>query len=130
MARTPIIPSGMEAMYRHYHFAPALKAGGFLFVSGQLGLKPDMTVADGISEQIDCAFAAIGMILGAAGADFSSIVEISSFHVGPLVIHMPAFINALARVVGEPFPAWTAVEVSGLALPDAVVEIKATALAA
>lgn len=42
---------------------------------------------------------------------------------------MPAFINALARFVGEPYPAWTAVEVAGLALPDAVVEIKVVALA-
>jgi enamine deaminase RidA (YjgF/YER057c/UK114 family) len=119
----------MEVLYRDYHFSPATKAGGLIYVSGQLGLMPDLTVAKVIVAQTDCAFAIIGQILGAAGAGFSSIVDISSFHVGPLAIHMPAFINALSRVIGEPFPAWTAVEVAGLALPDAVVEIKATALA-
>ena len=119
----------MEALYRHYHFSPAMKAGGLLFVSGQLGFNSDMTLASGIAAQTEQAFKIIGATLAAGQCSLSSIVDISSFHVGPLSLHMPVFINALARVVGEPYPAWTAVEVAGLALPDAVVEIKVVALA-
>lgn len=51
--RTSIVPPGMEALYRHYHFSPAMKAGGFLYVSGQLGFNSDMTLANGIAAQTD-----------------------------------------------------------------------------
>ena len=126
--RQPIVPSGMEPFYRDYHFAPAMRAGGLLFVSGQLGFRPDGRLAEGIAQQIDCAFGAIDHILGHAGQTMKSIVEIGSFHVGSLVTQMPSFINALQRLVGEPYPAWTAVEVAGLALPDALVEIRVIAV--
>jgi enamine deaminase RidA (YjgF/YER057c/UK114 family) len=127
--KTAIIPAGSEGLYRNFHFAPAIKAGGLLFISGQLGLTPERRPADGIPAQIDLAFESIGRILGEAGLDYSAIVELGSFHVGPLADHMPAMVGAIAQTVGEPYPAWTAIEVSGLAVTGALVEIKATALA-
>jgi enamine deaminase RidA (YjgF/YER057c/UK114 family) len=121
----------MDVFHAHYHFAPAVRANGLLFLSGQLGLTDIETasLAEGLAAQIDLAFQNIGKVLDAAGRDYSAVVEINSFHVGPLPDQMPVFIEALARVFGAPYPAWTAVEVAGLALPGALVEIKAIATA-
>lgn len=125
--KTAIIPPGAEGLYRNFHFAPAIKSGGLLFVSGQLGRTAEGKLAEGVKAQVDCAFEAIGRVLEAAGCNFSAIVELGSFHVGPLDEHMPACVDAIARYIGEPYPAWTAVGVTGLALPGALVEIKAIA---
>jgi 2-iminobutanoate/2-iminopropanoate deaminase len=125
--REAIIPAGMEHFHARFHFAPAVRAGGLLFVSGQLGMVDRRTLADGLAGQIDFALKNIGQVLEAAGLDYSHIVELGSFHVGPIGEHVPLFVDALARVFAEPYPAWTAVEVSGLAVPGALVEVKATA---
>lgn len=127
--REAIIPAGMEHLHEHYRFAPAVRAGGLLFVSGQVGLVDGRTLADGVAAQIDCAFKNIGQVLEAAGRDYSAIVEINSFHVGRLDEHAAPFIEALGRFFDAPYPAWTAVEISGLAVAGALVEIKAVALA-
>lgn len=129
--RDPIIPAGMEIFHDHYHFAPAIRAGGLLFMSGQLGLTDlaPPTLADGLAAQIDSALTNLGKVLEAAGRGYADVVEINSFHVGPLDDHMPLFVEALARFFGAPYPAWTAVGVASLAMPGALVEIKATALA-
>ncbi|MEQ5837962.1 MULTISPECIES: RidA family protein [Paraburkholderia] len=129
--REAIIPAGMEIFHSHYHFAPAVRANGLLFLSGQIGLIniETPTLADGLTAQIDSALQNIGRVLEAAGRDYSSVVEINSFHVGPLGDHMPLFVEALAKFFDEPYPAWTSFEVSGLAFPGALVEVKAIALA-
>jgi enamine deaminase RidA (YjgF/YER057c/UK114 family) len=59
--------------------------------------------------------------------DYSNIVSIDSFHVGDLHAHFETMIAEKAKVIPEPHPAWTAVGVVALALPEAVVEIKVTA---
>jgi 2-iminobutanoate/2-iminopropanoate deaminase len=127
--RDAVIPTGMEHFHDHYHFAPAVRAGGLLFLSGQIGLVDGRRIADGLAGQIDHAWKNIGKVLDAAGRDYAAVVEITSFHVGPLSEHAPLFIEALARTFGAPYPAWTAVEVSGLAFDGALVEVKVTALA-
>jgi enamine deaminase RidA (YjgF/YER057c/UK114 family) len=50
----------------------------------------------------------------------------TTFHVG-LMEHLRAFVEAKDEVVGEPYPAWTAIGVSALAMPGALVEVKITA---
>lgn len=127
--RDAIIPTGMEHLHDHYHFAPAVRAGGLLFLSGQIGLIDGRALAEGLPAQIDHAWRNIGRVLEAAGCDYGAVVEITTFHVGPLSEHAPAFIEALSRTFTAPYPAWTAVEVSGLAVDGALVEVKVTALA-
>ncbi len=64
-------------------------------------------------------------MLEAAGADFGDVVEITTFHVG--MEHLAVFGTVKADFLKEPFPAWTAIGVSELAIPGALVEIRATA---
>lgn len=117
----------MEAYYNDYQFAPAVRSGELLIISGQLGFCPDGTLSADPARQINNAFQAIGYILQSQGLDFSHIIAIDSFHVGDMCEHFKLTIAEKAKFIAEPHPAWTAVTVAGLALPQAKVEIKVTA---
>ncbi len=124
---TPVVPEGMEAFYNDYQFSPAVKCGEFLIISGQLGFDADGSLPADISQQIANAFAAIGQILSSEGMSFANVVTIDSFHVGDMHRHFEAMIAEKAKCIPEPHPGWTAVGVAGLALPEALVEIKVMA---
>ena len=52
--REAIIGRDGEDYTLYYHFAPAVRAGGLLFLSGQLGQAVEgLTLADGAAGQID-----------------------------------------------------------------------------
>ena len=132
--REGITPPNM-AHYRGYRFSPAVRAGGLLHLSGQLGLvsltPPEL--AEGAEAQIAAAFDLQAQVLAEAGRDAAAVLEITSYHVtgpeGGLPEQMPMMMAAIARRFAEPYPAWTAVEVAGLALPGATVELRMLALA-
>jgi enamine deaminase RidA (YjgF/YER057c/UK114 family) len=50
----------------------------------------------------------------------------TTFHVD-LMANLRAFVQAKDEVVGEPYPAWTAIGVSELAMPGGLVEVRVTA---
>ncbi|WP_339947688.1 Rid family hydrolase [uncultured Albimonas sp.] len=132
--REGITPPTM-AHYRSYRFSPAVRAGGMLHLSGQLGLvslsPPEL--AEGAAAQIAAAFDLQARVLAEAGRDWDAVAELTSFHVagpeGGLPAQMPLMMAALERRFAEPYPAWTAVEVKALALPGALVELRMTAVA-
>ena len=126
---TPIIPEGMEPFYNDYQFAPAVRAGDLIIISGQLGFDDDGSLPDDAAAQMANAFGAIAYILESQGLDASHIIAIDSFHVGDCHDAFEKMIAVKAQHIPAPHPAWTAVSVAGLALPEAVVEIKVTALA-
>ncbi len=126
-AFTPVIPEGMEAYYEDYKFAPAVRAGDLLIVSGQLGSDADGALPPDPVAQMRNAFGAIDQILQSQGLGFNSVISLDSFHVGDVHEAFLRMIEAKAEFIPEPHPAWTAVGVNGLALPEALVEIKVTA---
>jgi enamine deaminase RidA (YjgF/YER057c/UK114 family) len=126
LKRKTVIPPDQSAKYDRWHFAPAVESGGFLFVSGCTGTRPDGTNSSDVSEQFRQAFKTVEMSLAEAGLTFSDVVEMTSYHVG-LEKHFQEFMVVKDEFVGEPYPAWTAVGVSELAADGAVIEIKVTA---
>ena len=123
----PIIPEGMEDYYNEYKFAPATRCGDIVTVSGQIGFGKDGTIPTDVSSQIANAFAAIDSILQAAGGSLAHIYAINSYHVGDCHEHFELMIVEKSKILSEPHPAWTAISVAGLALPDAKVEIGVSA---
>jgi len=121
-----VVPPGTEAAAARFGFSAAVEAGGLLFVSGVLGTGPDGSLADDPTVQSESAFANLGATLLAAGSSWDRVVELTTFHVG-LREHLAAFVAVKARYVADPFPAWTAIGVSELAAPGAIVEIRAVA---
>lgn len=121
-----IVPPGTEGLVQRFGFSAAAEGRGLVFVSGQLGNRADGTVASDPAEQFEDAFSNVASVLAAAGTGWDRVVEITSFHVG-LNAHLGTFTTVKARHVAEPFPAWTAIGVSELAIPDALVEIRVVA---
>ena len=106
-------------------YSQAIAAGGFVFVSGQLGLKPGDTAISGtIQEQTEQIFANLKAILEAAGSGLDRIVKTTVFLTD--LGSFQGMNEVYARHVGEDRPARSTVEIS--ALPSgAMVEIEAIA---
>ena len=67
----------------------------------------------------------MGAVLKQADMAYDTIVEYTSYHVW-LQELMGAFMSAIDEVLSEPWPAWTAIGITELAVPGARVEIRIT----
>jgi enamine deaminase RidA (YjgF/YER057c/UK114 family) len=122
-----LVPKGMEMAYEQLHFAPAVRAGGLLRCSGQLGTDERFAIVSSDPEaQFAQAFENVQRVLTAAKLDFGDVVEMTTFHVG-LREHLATFLSVKDRYFAPPWPAWTAIGVVELAAPGALVEIRVTA---
>ena len=120
MSIDTVIPEAARSMYDNFHFAPAVRHGDLILCSGQLGRgeTPEAQFRD--------AWQAVGATLSEAGAGYEDILEVTTYHVD-LHTHMQAFMQVKDEFIKEPYPAWTAIGISTLAFPNALVEIRVTA---
>jgi 2-iminobutanoate/2-iminopropanoate deaminase len=109
-------------------YSQAIRANGFVFVSGQLALEPDHAeiVGDSIEEQTEKIFDNLQAILEEAGSGLDRIVKTTVFLLD--LNDFAAMNEVYARRVGEPPPARATVEISKLP-SGAKIEIEAIALA-
>jgi 2-iminobutanoate/2-iminopropanoate deaminase len=107
-------------------YSQAIAAGGFVFVSGQLGLGPgDSAISGGIEEQTEQVFANLRAILEEAGTGLDRLVKTTVFL--QRLDDFQAMNEVYAKHVGEHPPARATVEVAKLP-SGALVEIEAIAL--
>lgn len=125
-SRETIIPEGSEQQYERFHFAPAVRVGDTVRLSGVIGTKADGSVDADPEQQFVAAFESVVAVLEAADATAADIVDITSYHVG--LDALGTFMKVKDRFVSEPYPTWTAIGVSALAIPGAIVEIQVTAV--
>jgi enamine deaminase RidA (YjgF/YER057c/UK114 family) len=126
MARDVVLPEQDKPTYEAFHFAPAVRASGLLICSGQIGTNPDGSVPDSPQEEFRNAWAAVGRILAQAGLSYDDIVETTTYHVN-LHEHLESFMAIRDEIISPPWPAWTAIGISELAVPGARVEIRVMA---
>jgi enamine deaminase RidA (YjgF/YER057c/UK114 family) len=126
--RKAIVPDGMEAVYEKIRYAPALKVGSTLYVSGQIGRNAAMELVEGREAQIVQAFENLKLVLAAAGASMSDVVDLTTFHTD--MRDLPLFMEVRDRyITTDPLPAWTAVGAHMLGgTAGYIVEIKAVAV--
>ncbi|HEX5448509.1 MAG TPA: Rid family detoxifying hydrolase [Gaiellaceae bacterium] len=107
-------------------YSQAIVAGGFVFVSGQLALKPGEKelVPGDVAVQTEQVFANVGAILEAAGSSLGQLVKTTVFlqNLGDFA----AMNEVYAKHVGDQPPARATVEVAKLP-SGALVEIEAIA---
>jgi enamine deaminase RidA (YjgF/YER057c/UK114 family) len=118
----------LAAFEEQWHFSHAVEANGLLFLSGVTGTRADGTVSDDPAGQFEQAFEHLRLYLATTGATFADIVEITSYHVG-LREHLDAFVAVKDRHIVKPYPAWSAIGVSELITPGALVEMRVVAQA-
>jgi enamine deaminase RidA (YjgF/YER057c/UK114 family) len=112
----------------HYSQAVEITAAArMLFISGQLGMTPDGTIAHGMTEQSRIAWRNLGAQLAAAGMTFDNVVKIT------LIVPDPADIPAIrlgrAEALGDRRRPASTIIVAGLPDPSLRISIEAIACA-
>lgn len=94
-------------------YSQAVKAGDFIFYSGQIPLSPDGTVCEGdIAAQTRQVLQNMEAMLHAAGLDFSNVVKTTIYLTD--LTNFTVVNDLYGSCFYEPFPARACVEVSGL----------------
>lgn len=112
MDRQPVIPAGMERLYQRIKYAPAMRVGNQIWVSGQIGHRSGHGLVADKREQFVQVFENLKGVLAAAGADFGHVVDVTSFHTD--LRDLPLYIEVRDGYLAQPYPAWTAVGVTML----------------
>jgi len=105
-------------------YSQAIRAGGFLFVSGQVPLEPGETslVSDDVEAQIHQVFKNLQAVIDGAGASLAQAVKLTVYLAD--LADFQAVNRIMAEYVPEPFPARVAIQAAALPL-GAAVEIDA-----
>jgi enamine deaminase RidA (YjgF/YER057c/UK114 family) len=112
--RDVVFPPGRQALYEKNRYSPAIRSNGFLFVSGQVGSRPDGSPEPDLAAQVRLAFGNLNAVLGAAGCSFDDVVDVTVFVVDP-----EANFETIWKIVPEywgeaPHPTLTGVGVTWL----------------
>ena len=106
-----IYPEGQPAPAGHY--APGVRHGDLLFISGQLpGPGDPPSVAADIAAQATAAMSALLRVVSAAGGTPADLVKITVYLVG--IDHWTAFDTACRTMLGDARPARAIVPVPAL----------------
>jgi 2-iminobutanoate/2-iminopropanoate deaminase len=107
-------------------YSPAVRAGDWIVLSGQLGLGPDgALVAGGVAGQAEQALENVGAVLADSGAGWRDVVRVAMFLTD--LGAMPAVNAAYEAVLGGHRPARTTIGVAALPA-GAAIEIEAWVL--
>jgi len=81
--RDVVFAPGRQALYEKNRYSPAVRADGFLFVSGQVGSRADGSPEPELEAQVRRAFENLNGILRAAQCTFDDVVDVTVFIVDP-----------------------------------------------
>lgn len=119
-------PPSVRAPFGHYNHGLVVPPGADLLVtSGQLGIRPDETIPEDVSEQAEICFEAIGAILKDAGMSYDDVIRISGFVTRRE--DFPAYMSVRDRYTGSIKPVSTLLVVGGFTREEFLVEVEVTA---
>jgi enamine deaminase RidA (YjgF/YER057c/UK114 family) len=122
-----IVPESMTGNYENFQFAPAMRAGDMLYLSGVVVTLKDGETVENITPAVERAFDEIELVLKEAGASWDDVVDVTSYAVD-LDRDMGPMWAVKTQRVPAPYPAWTAIGTTRLFGGDnALIEIKVTA---
>jgi enamine deaminase RidA (YjgF/YER057c/UK114 family) len=126
--KTIVIPPRSDAAYDNWHYAPAVRVGDTVIVSG-IPAGP----GDDYDARIRAMFRRLDATLKAAGATLADVVEITTFHREPkdtaaFRAEFERFRAIHAEFFPTGYPAWTAVGTTALLADGAPVEMRAVAV--
>ncbi len=127
-AKTIVIPAGADAAYDTWHYAPAVRVGDTVYVSG-IPAGP----GDDYDTRVRNMFERLRKTLAAAGASMDDVVEIMSFHAQPkdtaaFDAEFEHFFAIHKEYFPRGYPASTIVGTTALLAEGAPVELRAVAV--
>ncbi|MBY4896942.1 RidA family protein [Cupriavidus sp. AU9028] len=112
--RDVVFPAGRQALYEKNRYSAAVRSNGLLFVSGQVGSRPDGSPEPELEAQVRLAFKNLNATLAAAGCTFDDVVDVTVFIVEPEA-RFETIWNVVSEFWGDaPYPNVTAVGVTWL----------------
>lgn len=108
-------------------YSQAVKVGGTVYLSGQIGLDPaTMQMVDSIEAQVHRVFKNLKAVAEAAGGSLNDVVKLNVFLTD--LSHFALVNTIMAEYFSQPFPARAAVGVASLPRAalveaDAIMEI-------
>ena len=124
--RQMVNPAGTEELYNTWQFSQAIRVGDTVWTAGQIGLDAEGRPGATLEAQARLAFKNLVRVLDEAGGSLADVVELVTYLLS--VEELSTFAGVKAEFIAQDFPAWTVVGVSALALPELLVEVKATAV--
>ena len=121
--RDAIFPPDRHALYEKHGYSAAIRSGELLFVSGQVGSREDGSPEPDFERQVVRAFANLEAVLGAAGAGFDGILDVTTFHTDPESQFETIMKVKNRHFPAKPYPAWTAIGVNWLAGFDFEIKV-------
>ena len=121
--RDAVFPAGRQALYEKHRYSAAIRSGDLLFVSGQVGSRPDGSPEPVFEDQVRRAFANLHAVLAAAGCSFADVVDVTTFHTDPSAQFDAVMAVRETELGAPPYPTWTAVGVTWLAGFDFEIKV-------
>ena len=126
MAFKSLNPDGVAAPPRHYiHSIEVPPNCRTLYVAGQIGMRPDGAVPEGVSDQTEVCWQNVVTILRANDMDVPDIVKLVQYLTR--VEDRNAHFEVRNRFLGGHKPTSTLLFVQALAQPEFVVEVEVVA---
>jgi 2-iminobutanoate/2-iminopropanoate deaminase len=116
-----VLPEGSNPMGP---YSPGIVSGGFLFIAGQVGRRPDGKTGATIEEQTRLVLENIRNVLQTAGCDFKDVVKATVYITKPE--YFQAYNSIYMEYFPEPRPARATV-IAGLVDATFLIEIEAIA---
>jgi enamine deaminase RidA (YjgF/YER057c/UK114 family) len=128
MDKRHLSPVAIRPPFGRYHHLVAVEgASRLLFLSGQVGIRPDGSIPEDVAEQTGLVFAAVDACLKEAGFGREHVVRLGAFLTE--AEDRPRYMAVRDAWVADPPPASTLLIVKALALPAFKVEVEAIAAA-
>ena len=124
-----IVPPSLKAVSETFQFAPAVRIGGQILISGIVGTDAQGLLPPDFRSQAANVFATLEAILNEAGAALDDVASLTSYHVGDIGSQLHELMDIKATRIRAPYPIWTGVGVTALGVPGALLELSAVAVA-
>lgn len=128
-------PGYGDMLREHLHYHQAVRIGDRVETSGQGGWYNQESIAfpEALEDEIVQAFDNLERTLATAGAAWSDVVAIDSFHLPDAPDEIGAeptrvMVEQFRKRMGDRAPIWTQIGVAALGAPGMRVEIRATAV--
>ena len=126
---TSIVPPSSKAVSEGFQFAPAVRIGDQILVSGIAGVDAEGRLPPDFRNQARNVFMTLEAILNESGATLDDVASLNSYHVGDLQSQLRELVDVEATRIRPPHPIWTGIGVTQLGVPGALLEISAVAVA-
>lgn len=114
--------------YKPFRIALGYRVGDIIVLSGQASInrQGEVVGAGDFDAQATQVFENLDYVLGLAGSSMPNVLNVTIFLAD--MAHFPKIVELRERYFTPPYPADTIVEVNVLALPELMIEIRATAV--